>query len=219
LLKKSKIPAIIEIINPDNIILSQIVENIQRLEMKPFELALAYTEAIKKKRIKANKLAELLGKHKAEISRDMSILKLLKFNDDIRFFEGINKENLIELARIIDKDYFEKALNIAKTGAKRTEIRSLITTEESAGKKGDQGSPSPQFEVYKSDKVNVEDKSFNINIKFDSSFKSHFSKKSVDSINDQIKNVFEHLSKNFKGEADIKFNITITKPTQKNLKS
>jgi ParB family chromosome partitioning protein len=71
-----RIPAYIRTADDDNMMQMALVENIQREELNPIEVALAYQHLIERYNLKQEELSEKIGKNRATIANTLRLLKL-----------------------------------------------------------------------------------------------------------------------------------------------
>lgn len=70
------IPAYIRTVSDENMMQMALVENIQREDLNPIEIALAYQSLIERYELTQDKLAEKVGKNRATIANCLRLLKL-----------------------------------------------------------------------------------------------------------------------------------------------
>ena len=71
-----RIPAYIRTADDENMMQMALVENIQREELNPIEVALAYQHLIERYNLKQEELSEKIGKNRATIANTLRLLKL-----------------------------------------------------------------------------------------------------------------------------------------------
>ena len=71
-----KIPAYVRVANDEEILEMALVENIQRKDLDPIEIALSYERLIKEANITQDALSERVGKKRSTIANYLSLLKL-----------------------------------------------------------------------------------------------------------------------------------------------
>ena len=76
LAKKNKIPAYIRIANDQQMLEMALVENIQREDLNPIEIALSYQRLIKECRLTQEQCSEKIGKKRSTIANFLGLLKL-----------------------------------------------------------------------------------------------------------------------------------------------
>ncbi len=76
LINLSKIPAFIRVANDEEILEMALVENIQRKDLDPIEIALCYDRLIKEANITQDVLSERVGKKRSTIANYIRLLKL-----------------------------------------------------------------------------------------------------------------------------------------------
>ncbi|MBZ7987370.1 ParB/RepB/Spo0J family partition protein [Campylobacter canadensis] len=82
-LKENKIKAIVANINAQNSRELALIENIQRQDLNPIELALAYKEILDEKNITQEQLAQSIQKSRANIANTLRLLNLSKQTQDL----------------------------------------------------------------------------------------------------------------------------------------
>ena len=71
-----RVPAYIRTADDENMMQMALVENIQREELNPIEVALAYQHLIERYNLKQEELSEKIGKNRATIANTLRLLKL-----------------------------------------------------------------------------------------------------------------------------------------------
>jgi ParB/RepB/Spo0J family partition protein len=122
------ITAIVDYASDVDILTKQIVENIQREDLNPFDEAKGLKQLMELKGLTQKELAEYIGKSKHYISETISILRILEKVGHARLFDRIrDKTILVKLSRVQDENLLNRALEMVENGATRKEILDVLS--------------------------------------------------------------------------------------------
>ena len=133
----------------------QLIENLQREDLSPIDEALAYYKLHNKMGLSFGDIAKKIGKNRARIANVYKIVDLIlkcfagetltpesiqKAREELT---GLSRGVLEDLAYIVNEEYFQEALSLAKSGATREELRRFIEKKKRE-KQGEEGQEKPK---------------------------------------------------------------------------
>lgn len=102
--KLSSIRAIVADIKPEKLREMALIENIQREDLNPIDLALSYSALIKDYNITQDELAQRLQKSRPQITNTLALLKLPKYAQDLLLQGKITQGHAKILVNLDEKD-------------------------------------------------------------------------------------------------------------------
>lgn len=136
----AEIPAYIRVANDQEMLEMAIIENIQREELNPIEIAISYKRLLEECDLKQEELGERVGKNRTTVN---NYLRLLKLPDEIQIGLRENKISMGHARALINvtsnewrMEIFQRAVteglsvraveNLAKQGSPKTKLEKLF---------------------------------------------------------------------------------------------
>ncbi|MCK4762540.1 MAG: ParB/RepB/Spo0J family partition protein [Candidatus Aminicenantes bacterium] len=200
------IPAIIKAKSNKSRVVLQLIENIQREDLHPIEIALAIGEIKEETGMTQIELADKIGKNKSYISKIFSILDLTgKVKPEELYLVPL--EVLYLLSMKIKEKYFRKVLEKAKAGATVKQVQEMIAGEETRERTGQKGriKKEPPIKL----KAVVGDKDLNIKIDIGKNMAARLEPHQKKDLVQRIEEITKQLPGLFSGSARIGVNVTM----------
>lgn len=136
----TEIPAYIRVANDQEMLEMAIIENIQREELNPIEIAISYKRLLEECDLKQEELGERVGKNRTTVN---NYLRLLKLPDEIQIGLRENKISMGHARALINvtsnewrMEIFQRAVteglsvraveNLAKQGSPKTKLENFL---------------------------------------------------------------------------------------------